>query len=94
MTKGKLKRVLAVAMMAVGAIRAEAASEPTRYHTTEVEGLKIFYREAGDPSKPTVLLLHGFPTSVAVGMVLADHPPHRSRRAVLPHRAPASGSDA
>ena len=63
MTKGKLKRVLAMALMAVGAIRAEAASEPTRYHTTEVEGLKIFYREAGDPSKPTVLLLHGFPTS-------------------------------
>ena len=26
-------------------------------------GIKIFYREAGDPSKPTILLLHGFPTS-------------------------------
>jgi pimeloyl-ACP methyl ester carboxylesterase len=63
MTKGNLKRALAMAVLAVGAIRAEAASEPTRYRTTEVEGLKIFYREAGDPSKPTVLLLHGFPTS-------------------------------
>jgi len=31
--------------------------------TTEVAGVKIFYREAGDSSKPTVLLLHGFPTS-------------------------------
>ena len=29
---------------------------------------------------------------VAVGTVLADGPPHRSRRAELPHRAPASGS--
>ena len=29
----------------------------------EIEGLDIFYREAGDPAKPTVLLLHGFPTS-------------------------------
>ncbi len=29
--------------------------------------------------------------SVAVGMALAGHPPHRSRRAVFPHRAPASG---
>ena len=28
---------------------------------------------------------------VAVGMPVARHPPHRSRRAGLPHRAPASG---
>jgi pimeloyl-ACP methyl ester carboxylesterase len=35
----------------------------TRYHRTEVEGVKIFYREAGDPRKPTILLLHGFPSS-------------------------------
>ncbi|MBO6758838.1 MAG: alpha/beta fold hydrolase [Roseibium sp.] len=28
-----------------------------------IDGVKIAYREAGDPSKPTVLLLHGFPTS-------------------------------
>jgi DNA-binding CsgD family transcriptional regulator len=31
--------------------------------TTDVAGLKVFYREAGDPSKPTIVLLHGFPTS-------------------------------
>jgi pimeloyl-ACP methyl ester carboxylesterase len=35
----------------------------TRYRTATVEGLEIFYREAGDPSQPTVLLLHGFPAS-------------------------------
>ncbi len=29
----------------------------------EIQGIKIAYREAGDPSRPTVLLLHGFPTS-------------------------------
>ena len=29
--------------------------------------------------------------SVAVGMPVTQHPPHRSRRAALPHRAPASG---
>jgi pimeloyl-ACP methyl ester carboxylesterase len=28
-----------------------------------IDGIKIAYREAGDPSKPTILLLHGFPTS-------------------------------
>ena len=46
-------------------IAAEADGQrPTVYHRTmEIEGLDIFYREAGDPSKPTVLLLHGFPTS-------------------------------
>lgn len=35
----------------------------TSYHTTKVEGLDIFYREAGNKSKPTILLLHGYPTS-------------------------------
>lgn len=33
------------------------------YKTADVAGLRIFYREAGDPSKPTILLLHGFPSS-------------------------------
>lgn len=33
------------------------------YHTVDVNGIKIFYREAGDPNKPTILLLHGFPSS-------------------------------
>jgi pimeloyl-ACP methyl ester carboxylesterase len=35
----------------------------TQHTTVEVDGLDIFYREAGDPANPTVLLLHGFPTS-------------------------------
>jgi pimeloyl-ACP methyl ester carboxylesterase len=35
----------------------------TRYRTATVEGLDIFYREAGDPSQPTLVLLHGFPAS-------------------------------
>jgi len=29
--------------------------------TADVAGVKIFYREDGDPSKPTIVLLHGFP---------------------------------
>ena len=36
---------------------------PISFKTTLVNGFKIFYRESGDPQKPTVLLLHGFPTS-------------------------------
>src|SRR5580700_12167412 len=33
------------------------------FKTLLVDGIKIFYREAGDQQKPAVLLLHGFPTS-------------------------------
>jgi pimeloyl-ACP methyl ester carboxylesterase len=33
------------------------------HRTVEIDGVEIFYREAGDPSRPTILLLHGFPTS-------------------------------
>jgi len=33
------------------------------YHTVEVEGLRIFYREAGKRTKPVILFLHGFPSS-------------------------------
>lgn len=35
----------------------------TTYRTVEVDGLNIFYREAGPKDAPAVLLLHGFPTS-------------------------------
>ena len=39
------------------------ASETTHYRTIKVNGLSIFYREAGRPDAPTILLLHGFPSS-------------------------------
>jgi pimeloyl-ACP methyl ester carboxylesterase len=32
-------------------------------HLQEVEGVHVFYREAGSPDAPTLLLLHGFPSS-------------------------------
>jgi pimeloyl-ACP methyl ester carboxylesterase len=35
----------------------------TSFHKVEADGVKVFYRAAGDPSAPVVLLLHGFPTS-------------------------------
>src|SRR3954453_15416464 len=40
-----------------------AAPAETSYHTIDVGGLDIFYREAGRAAAPVVLLLHGFPTS-------------------------------
>jgi pimeloyl-ACP methyl ester carboxylesterase len=35
----------------------------THYRTVKVDGRQVFYREAGDPHAPALLLLHGFPTS-------------------------------
>jgi pimeloyl-ACP methyl ester carboxylesterase len=35
----------------------------TTYRTVSIDDVKLFYREAGDPDAPAVLLLHGFPTS-------------------------------
>jgi pimeloyl-ACP methyl ester carboxylesterase len=63
----------ALALTATAAI--SAAAEPTapvayaipatpvHYLTVKVDGLDVFYREAGDPKNPTILLLHGFPSS-------------------------------
>src|SRR6201991_1129867 len=37
--------------------------QETRYRTVKVDGLNIFYREAGSPDSPAILFLHGFPSS-------------------------------
>ena len=34
-----------------------------RYRTATIQGIEIAYREAGDSANPTIVLLHGFPTS-------------------------------
>jgi pimeloyl-ACP methyl ester carboxylesterase len=33
------------------------------YRKVDVDGINIFYREAGPKQAPTILLLHGFPTA-------------------------------
>jgi pimeloyl-ACP methyl ester carboxylesterase len=43
--------------------QATAADTQVMYRTVEIDGQSIFYREAGPPDAPTILLLHGFPTS-------------------------------
>lgn len=40
-----------------------AAMTQTKFKTIQINGLDIFYREAGDRSNPTILFLHGFPSS-------------------------------
>ncbi|MER5322003.1 alpha/beta fold hydrolase [Streptosporangium roseum] len=44
----------------------DIAANEVRHRTVEVQGLRVFYREAGDPANPTLVLLHGFPSSSAM----------------------------
>ena len=41
----------------------ESTSATTTYHRAIVDGVGIFYREAGPKDAPTIVLLHGFPSS-------------------------------
>jgi pimeloyl-ACP methyl ester carboxylesterase len=51
----------------------------TRYRTVSVDGLNVFYREAGPSDAPTVLLLHGFPSSSRMWQPLIDRLADRYR---------------
>lgn len=48
---------LAASLLMSGAVHAD---NTVHYRYEQVGAVKVFYREAGDPSAPTVLLLHGF----------------------------------
>ena len=41
----------------------ESTSATTTYHRATVDGVGVFYREAGPKDAPTIVLLHGFPSS-------------------------------
>jgi pimeloyl-ACP methyl ester carboxylesterase len=57
----RLAKTLAAALVLATSLNAAA---PAVFHrSVKVEGLDIFYREAGPVDAPVVLLLHGFPTS-------------------------------
>ena len=43
--------------------KAHSVEYPTFYRTARIDGLSIFYREAGSKDAPTLLLLHGLPSS-------------------------------
>ena len=40
-----------------------STSATLTYRTISVDGIEMFYREAGSPGSPTILMLHGFPSS-------------------------------
>ena len=63
---------------------------PVFYRTIEIDGFSIFYRELGSERAPTLLLLHGLPSSSrmyrgaisadrrrVVGWLLGPHPIER-----------------
>ena len=65
------KLILSIAAIAASlamSLPVAGAGPPASYasltfHTVKVEGIDIFYREAGPKDAPTILLLHGFPSS-------------------------------
>lgn len=44
-------------------IAERVSTQQTRHRRIEVNGVELFYREAGPTDAPTIVLLHGFPTS-------------------------------
>ncbi len=52
-----------VIMIGMISLETMAQRNPTLNKTVEVNGVEIFYREAGSKDSPTILLLHGYPTS-------------------------------
>ncbi|MFT7025920.1 MAG: pimeloyl-ACP methyl ester carboxylesterase [Paracoccaceae bacterium] len=52
-----------IAIAADPAAPDRSAPGQVAFRSAMIDGVAIAYREAGDPARPTVLLLHGFPTS-------------------------------
>jgi pimeloyl-ACP methyl ester carboxylesterase len=59
--RGSISGAAATTLLATSVVAADFPQ--VSYKTQEVDGLRIFYREAGPADAPIVLLLHGFPTS-------------------------------
>ena len=60
-------RILLAVLVATLKLQAQSGEktmqQPVFYRTVKAEGLSIFYREAGPQNAPTLLLLHGLPSS-------------------------------
>jgi len=54
---------LAMSIVTGSVLAENKRDDATFYRTASIEGLDIYYREAGSRDNPTVILLHGFPTS-------------------------------
>ncbi len=61
-----LSQCLTAAVLLTGAAQAApllSTTATTTFHTTDVDGVRVFYREAGPVDAATIVLLHGFPSS-------------------------------
>src|SRR6202140_2582634 len=69
MQRTRAARILMVAwsfeLLALGQVNGKepTMAHPTFYQSIKIDGLSIFYRETGPKEAPTILLLHGLPTS-------------------------------
>ncbi len=52
-----------VVSLTLASVTGASTPTSTQHRTVSIDGLDIFYREAGPKGAPTVVLLHGFPTS-------------------------------
>ncbi|MCP5082004.1 MAG: alpha/beta fold hydrolase [Alphaproteobacteria bacterium] len=53
----------APATLAGSVVEVRETITDVKYRSTKIQGVNIAYREAGNRSRPTIVLLHGFPTS-------------------------------
>lgn len=60
--KRKIITLLFGLVLSIPPLVAQSFSRTT-YHTTKIDGVEIFYREAGNKNAPALVLLHGYPTS-------------------------------
>src|SRR5258708_2173097 len=64
---GKVQSVTGSALdvqpLTTGQVKEQPVEHPTSYRKIQIDGLSIFYREAGPKDAPTILLLHGLPSS-------------------------------
>jgi hypothetical protein len=58
-----LSAVLVLVLSLSATAEVSDMTQPVSYHTIQVDGVSIFYREAGPANAPVILLLHGFPSS-------------------------------
>src|SRR5258708_39062285 len=69
LTDVRRNAVVTCAMLALLQVPVQAKAKeqpvqhPTHYRATRIDGISIFYREAGPKDAPTLLLLHGVPSS-------------------------------
>jgi pimeloyl-ACP methyl ester carboxylesterase len=83
MTKSTFQALATIVILLVTSVgliaqkEAGPVEQQVSYRTVKVEGISIFYREAGPKNAPTILLLHGLPSSSRMFQPLltrlADH---------------------